>query len=91
VTWPPGKTGYTIVLASVVQSDGLQAARRVAKKALDAGLTDVGVLNSSNYSGLTPGYYVVFSGIYDSVAAAEANLSTAKATYPQAYPRKIQP
>jgi cell division septation protein DedD len=91
VNWPPGNTGFTVVLASVVQSDGLPAARRLATRAIGAGLTDVGVLNSSNYSSLNPGYYVVFSGIFDTIAEAEANLSTAKSTFPQAYTRKITP
>ena len=89
--WPPGKTGFTIVLASVAHSDGLAGARKVAKRAIDAGLTNVGVLNSDNYSSLQPGYYVVFSGVFDTLAEARSSLSTAQGTFPQAYPRKVAP
>ncbi len=91
IKWPAGKTGFTVILASVAQSDGLASARKPAQKALDAGLTDVGVLNSSNYSSLKPGYYVVFSGVFDTLAEAESNLSTATSTFAQAYTRKIVP
>ena len=91
IGWPPGQTAFTIVLASVPQADGLAAARQLARNALADGLSDVGVLNSSNYSSLNPGYYVVFSGVYDSIAEAQSNLNAAKTTFPQAYPRKIEP
>jgi hypothetical protein len=91
IEWPPGKTGFTIVLASIVQKDGLPTARKTVQKALDAGLGDVGILNSSNYSSLNPGYYVVFAGVHDTIAEAQSNLATAKSTFPQAYTRKIVP
>jgi hypothetical protein len=91
IMWPPGKTGFTVLLASIVQTDGLPVARRTAQTAIDAGLADVGILNSSNYSNLNPGYYVVFSGVYDTLAEAQGNLSAAKSTFPQAYTRKIEP
>jgi len=79
----------TLVLASVPQSGGRAAAVREARKALDAGLSDVGVINSSEYSSLHSGYFVVFSGIYSSQSEARSNLSSARGTYPQAYARQI--
>jgi hypothetical protein len=91
VNWPPGKTGYTVVLASIVRSDGLPTARRTVRQALAAGLSDVGIIDSSNYSSLNPGYYVVFAGIFDTIAEAQSGLATAKSTFPQAYTRKIAP
>jgi hypothetical protein len=91
IKWPPGKTGFTVVLASIVETDRLAVARAAAQKALDAGLSDVGILKSSNYSSLNPGYYVVFAGVHDTVAEAQSTLSTAKSTFPQAYTRKISP
>lgn len=87
--WPTGQNGWTIVLASVPQSSGRAAANREARKALDAGLTDVGVLNSSEFSSLHAGYFVVFSGVYSSEREARSGLDTAKASYPQAYARQI--
>ena len=87
--WPPGQTGYTIVLASLPESAGRTAAVGAAQKASQAGLTDTGVLNSSDYSSLHPGYWVVFSGIFDTIAEARSALDTARGTYPQAYSRQI--
>jgi hypothetical protein len=55
-----------------------------------AGLTDVGVLDSSQFSSLHSGYFVVFSGIFDSEREARNALDTAQGTYPQSYTREIQ-
>ena len=77
------------MLASVPQSSGRAVAASEGQQALDAGLTDVGVLNSSEFSSLHPGYFVVFSGIYNSQTEARAALDTAQGTYPQAYVRQI--
>jgi hypothetical protein len=87
--WPQGQNGWTIVLASIPQSSGRAAAASEGRKALSAGLTDVGVLNSDEFSSLHPGYFVVFSGIYNSESEARGGLDAAKASYPQAYPRQI--
>ena len=89
VEWPSGQNGWTIVLASVPQSAGRAGAVGEARKALNAGLTDVGVLNSSEFSSLHSGYFVVFSGIYNSQSEARGGLDTAKGSYPQAYARQI--
>jgi|SRR5688572_13978401 len=88
IEWP-GQDGWTIVIASVPQSAGRATANREAQKALDAGLADVGIINSSEYASLRPGYFVVFSGIYSSEREARGGLGTAKSTFPQAYPRQI--
>jgi hypothetical protein len=89
VEWPPGQNGYTVVLASLPESAGRAAAVRAAQNASQQGLTDVGALNSSEFSSLHPGYWVVFSGIYNSLQEAQAGLDTARASYPQAYTREI--
>lgn len=89
VEWPAGKSGYTVVLLSLPESGGRGAALRQARKAIAAGLSEVGALNSSEYSSLHPGYYVVFSGIYDTEAEARAALDTTRSSYPQAYTRQI--
>lgn len=87
--WPPGQNGWTIVLASIPQSAGRAAAAAEAKKALAKGIPDVGVLNSSDFSSLHSGYFVVFSGVYTSQSEARSALATAKASYAQAYARQI--
>lgn len=87
--WPAGQNGWTIVLASIPQSGGRATALSDARKAISAGLTDVGVLDSSEFSSLHSGYYVVFSGIFNSEQEAKSALDTAKGSYPQAYTRQI--
>jgi septal ring-binding cell division protein DamX len=88
MTWP-ATNGYTIVLASLPLSAGAGAARAKALAALRDGLTRVGVLVSSSYPSLQPGYYVVFSGVYPSLAEAQSALETAKASFPAAYARPV--
>jgi hypothetical protein len=87
--WPAGQNGWTIVLASIPQSGGRATALSDARKAISAGLTDVGVLDSSEFSSLHSGYYVVFSGIFNSEQEAKSALDTAKGSYPQSYTRQI--
>jgi len=87
--WPAGQNGWTIVLASIPQGAGRAAATTEANKAISAGLSDVGVLNSSEYTSLHSRYYVVFSGVYNSETEATRALDTPKASYPQAYVRQI--
>ncbi len=92
VPWPAGQSGYTLVLTSVPAGGGRAAAVAQARKALAAGLTQVGVLDSSQYSSLHPGYYVVFSGIYETSADAQTAASRAHSRgYSAAYPRRITP
>ena len=92
VEWPAGQSGYTVVLASVPTKDGRAAGEEQAELAIDAGLTDVGVLESSSYSSLHPGYYVVFTGVRDSFADTQADIERAHASgYPKAYQRQITP
>ena len=89
--WPAGQSGYTVVLESIPAStDGRALALERARSASRAGLPQVGVLDSSRYSSLHPGYSVVFSGIYDS--REEANRAQAAANakgFSAAYVRQI--
>ncbi len=88
--WPPGKSGYTVVLESIPVSAGRSFAAARARTARQAGLPRVGVLDSSTYTSLHPGYYVVFSGIYTSSAQASAALPAAHAAgFPDAYQVRV--
>lgn len=92
IAWPARDRGYTIVLASIPKDRGRNTADRRANEAIDRGLSEVGVLDSSDYSSLTAGYYVVFTGIYDTEQEAENGLSGARAAnYPLAYVREVRP
>ncbi|MHB8059771.1 MAG: hypothetical protein ACYDHO_02930 [Gaiellaceae bacterium] len=90
IAWP-GPAAYTIVLASLPVSGGKAVARQKALDALRAGLgPDVGVLASSSYSSLHPGYYVIFSGVYTSQAEAQKHLSAARrAGFNTPYPKRV--
>jgi hypothetical protein len=89
-TWPVGKTGYTNVLESLPATAGVAAATAKARSATRAGLPDVGILVSAQYSSLHPGYYVIFSGIYGTAAEAVGALRNAHAHgYPDAYQTKV--
>ena len=79
------------MLASIPQSSGRAAALSEARKALAAGLTDVGVVNSSEFSSLHPNFFVVFSGVYSSEHDATVALDTAKSSYSGSYVREIVP
>jgi hypothetical protein len=88
--WPAGLRGWTIVLGSYPITAGKSAAQTNAAKAARSGLPDVGLLDSSSYASLHPGYYVVFTGRYDSQAQAQAALHVAFASgFPGAYPREV--
>lgn len=89
--WPPRRKGWTIVLLSLPQANGLDAAQAKAKQARDGGLRQVGVLDSSTFASLHPGYYVVFTGIYDTEAEAASALQRARAVFGTAYQRQIVP
>ena len=88
IAWP-ASNGYTIVLASLPLAQGAGAARAKALAAVKAGLPQVGVLVSSSYPTLQPGYYVVFSGVFASLEEAQSSLQAAKSAFPGAYARPI--
>ena len=62
-----------------------------AQKARDGGLRRVGVLDSSRFASLHPGYYVIFQGVYADEAEASSALQRARAVFPSAYQREIVP
>jgi len=91
-TWPAGKSGYTVVLQSLPTASGRAFALAQARAALHSGLTQVGILDSSRYSSLHPGYYVLFTGIDSSFDDANTRATTAQSHgYRRAYPRHITP
>jgi pyruvate/2-oxoglutarate dehydrogenase complex dihydrolipoamide acyltransferase (E2) component len=91
ITWPRDRRGWTIVLLSLPQANGRDAAAEQATRARSRGLRRVGVLNSSRYASLHPGYYVVFTGVFDTEAEAASALQRARAVFPAAYQREIVP
>jgi hypothetical protein len=88
VIWPGGDR-YTIVLSSFPARSGLAAAKAMAEEAVRAGLPDVGVLVSSSYSSLHPGYFVVFSGIYETLEEAQSDLPQVTPRFPSAHAQQV--
>ena len=89
IAWP-SRDGYTVILDSIPVSRGRSRAVARAETAIDRGLDEVGVLNSSDFASLRAGYYVVFTGIHDTESQARAAVPGARsAGYPRAYPREI--
>lgn len=63
---------YAVVLQALPVSYGRGAAGQEAGRARRAGLGRIGVLESAEYSSMRAGYYVVFSGVYRSLAGSRA-------------------
>jgi hypothetical protein len=83
--WPAGRTAWTAQVSSVRNqgdAEGLRARLRSAGE-------EAGVLESSDFSELEPGYFVVFSGTFDSRAEAIAHAASLRATYPGVFARRL--
>lgn len=89
--WPAGQDGWTIALATLPQVGGREAAVERARAARLSGLPSVGVLDSSRYASLHPGYWLVFTGVYTSEAEATSSLRPARAFARTAGVRRIVP
>jgi hypothetical protein len=90
-SWPAGRSsGYTVVLVSLPRTGGRRQALAIAREALSGGLADVGIIDSGRFASLHPGYFVVFSGVFESESAAAAGLSAARAHgFSAAYVRQV--
>jgi hypothetical protein len=89
--WPNDEDGWTIALAAVPQSSGRKLAIARARTARAKGLPQVGVLDSSRYASLHPGYWIVFSGVYASEAEATSALEDARRASRNAVVRRVVP
>ncbi len=84
----PGGTGYTAILASLASEP---EARAEQAQATTRGL-DAGVLFSTDFHSLRPGYWVVFSGDFGTVGEADERVERAHGLgYSDAYPRFVAP
>jgi hypothetical protein len=82
--------GYTVVLVTLPRASGQARAEDEAKLAIAKGLKDVGVIDSNEFSGLSPGYFVVFSGAFRTGVEANDHLAAADAAgFHSAYERHI--
>jgi zinc-ribbon domain len=86
--WPPGKSAFTVILASMPTK---AAADDKLAKARAAGISGAAILHSDDFPTLNPGYWVVFDGQYDSVdqAQGQAAADRGKGEFTDAYPRFV--
>lgn len=86
--WPPGKSAFTVILASMPTE---AAAQDKLQKAQEAGITGAAILKSDDFPTLNPGYWVVFDGQFDTVelAQSQAEADRAKGEFTDAYPRFV--
>lgn len=87
--WPTDEDGWTIAIAAIPQTAGRAVAVARARAARGRGLPQVGVLDSSRYASLHPGYWIVFTGVYASEAEATSALEDARRASRTAVVRRI--
>ena len=86
-SWPAGEEAWTVVvLSSTAKAD----ADKRAKELADAG-TPAGVLRSDDYKSLRAGYWVVFSGQYETREEAQTAAEGIGAKAAGAYARFVEP
>lgn len=84
--WPADTSAYTVILLS---TDTRAGAEETARRAAEAGIP-AGVLDSSDYSSLNPGFQVVFAGEFESAEAAQEEAERyAGLGFPGGYPRFV--
>ena len=83
--WPAGTGGYTVQLQTLPQTGTAVSAVEGAKTAASAkGAKGVGALKSEDFSSLTAGRYVIYSGVYRKRAEAEKALTGLRKSFPAA-------
>ena len=89
-SWPSGTSGYTVQLQTLPQSGTAVSAVEAAKSTASAkGAKAVGALKSEEFSSLTAGNYVIYSGVYHKKAEAEKALRGLRKSFPDAKVIKV--
>jgi hypothetical protein len=88
--WPSGTNGYTVQLQTLPVVGSQVSAVEAAKSAASAkGAKDVGALKSEDFSSLTAGNYVIYSGVYHKRPDAQKALAKLKKGFPGATVVKV--
>ena len=83
--WPSGTKGYTVQLQTLPQAGTTVSALETAKSQATAkGAKAVGALKSDEFSSLTAGSYVIYSGVYHKRSEAQKALGGLKKSFPGA-------
>ena len=88
-SWPDGVSAWTVVLASETTKGLAESAVEKAKRISSRGL-NIGVLYSSDYASLRPGYWVTFAGQFDSVDEAQQAAERYRGHFPTTYQRFVE-
>jgi hypothetical protein len=84
-SWPAGTNGYAVQLQTLPQAGTAVSAVEAARAAATAkGANAVGALKSEEFSSLTPGSYVIYSGDYRNRNEATKALAGLKRSFPGA-------
>jgi hypothetical protein len=87
-TWPVGVSGYTVVLRSLPKSGTSEQQARAVARGI-AGVS-AGVLDSSRYASLHPGWWVVYAGRYATLTQANAAAARLRAAgHAGVYARRV--
>jgi hypothetical protein len=89
--WPARTDAWTIVLQSIPKPHGAARARAVAAAARQRRLPRVGILDSGRFASLHPGYWIVFTGVYETQPDANGALQQARAVVKTARVQRITP
>jgi len=89
--WPAGTDAWTIVLQSIPKTQGRADAVSVAEAAKQRKLPRVGILDSGRFASLHPGYWTVFTGVYETQPDANGALEQARAVVKTARVQHISP
>jgi hypothetical protein len=88
--WPSGTSGYTVQLQTLPQAGTTVSAVEAAKTAASGkGAKAVGALKSEEFTSLTAGSYVIYSGVYHKRGEAEKALGSLGKSFPGAKVIKI--
>ncbi len=88
--WPAGTSGYTVQLQTLPQSGTQANAVEAAKtSASSKGAKEVGGLKSEDFNSLSPGSYVIYSGVYHQRPQAEKALPGLRKSFPGAKVIKV--
>jgi cell division septation protein DedD len=86
-TWPPGKSGWTVLLITTSnKQEAEKTAGNAAKKSISAG-----ILDSNDYKGFQKDSWVAFMGQYDTKAAAKRAAKAYKDKGFSGTPTEIRP
>lgn len=84
-TWPDGRSGWTVIVASTSsQSDATALRNRLRSSGRSAGLLD-----TSQYATLEPDLWSVYIGVHSSRSQALSQASILRESFPGAYAQRI--